>query len=61
MDASANRPTTVTIEFLEKNGGTELILTHRHPPGTQIESHRMGWTDIARMLDATLTAGSASD
>jgi uncharacterized protein YndB with AHSA1/START domain len=48
------RPTVVTVELLEHEGGTELILTHRRLPESKIESHRMGWTDIVRRLDESL-------
>jgi uncharacterized protein YndB with AHSA1/START domain len=45
------QPTEVTIEFLERQGGTELVLTHRRLPIGQVESHRSGWTDILVNLD----------
>jgi uncharacterized protein YndB with AHSA1/START domain len=48
------RPTEVTIDFLERDGGTEMVLTHRHLPASQIDSHRIGWTDIARGLEEHL-------
>jgi uncharacterized protein YndB with AHSA1/START domain len=44
------RPTEVTIEFEERQGGTELVLTHRRLPAAQVDSHRSGWTDILREL-----------
>jgi uncharacterized protein YndB with AHSA1/START domain len=50
------RPTVVTIEFLERGTGTELVLTHRGLPATEVEGHRQGWSDILRLLDETLTA-----
>jgi uncharacterized protein YndB with AHSA1/START domain len=49
--ATDHKPTEVTIEFLERQGGTELVLTHRRLPGAQVESHRAGWTDVMRMLE----------
>jgi uncharacterized protein YndB with AHSA1/START domain len=48
--ATDHRPTTVTIELFERKGGTELVLTHRQLPSSQIESHRSGWSDIMREL-----------
>ena len=45
-EATDHRPTEVTIEFLERSGGTELVLTHRLLPAKQVESHRSGWSDI---------------
>jgi uncharacterized protein YndB with AHSA1/START domain len=49
------RPTEVTIDFLERDRGTELALTHRRLPAAQLDSHRRGWTDIARELDLVVT------
>ena len=58
MSASTNRePTLVTVEFHERNGGTELVLTHRSLPEPQIEPHRKGWGDIVRKLGEFLTLG----
>jgi hypothetical protein len=36
--------------FFDRDGGTEVILTHRRLPPSQIEPHRKGWTDIVRKL-----------
>jgi uncharacterized protein YndB with AHSA1/START domain len=52
-------PTVVTIEFLERDGNTELVLTHRRLPPTQIDSHRSGWSDIAEALRDQLTGSSS--
>jgi uncharacterized protein YndB with AHSA1/START domain len=57
--ATDHKPSVVTIDFLERSGGTELVLTHQRLPLSQLESHRNGWTDIARKLENTLL-GSAS-
>jgi len=54
-EATDHRPTTVTIEFLEREGGTELILTHRQVPPSQLESHRSGWSDAVRELQRKLS------
>jgi uncharacterized protein YndB with AHSA1/START domain len=48
------RPTVVTIDFVERDAGTELVLTHRRLPASQLESHRSGWTDIVRKLELRL-------
>jgi uncharacterized protein YndB with AHSA1/START domain len=53
--ATDHRPTAVTIEFFEREGGTELVLTHRQLPSSQLESHRSGWSDIVRELQERLS------
>jgi uncharacterized protein YndB with AHSA1/START domain len=49
--ATKGLPTIVTVEFLERHDGTELVVTHRRLPPEQIDDHRKGWTDIVRKLD----------
>jgi uncharacterized protein YndB with AHSA1/START domain len=51
-----HRPSVVTIEFLQRGAGTELVLTHRRLPATMVERHRKGWSDIVRNLEVTLTS-----
>jgi uncharacterized protein YndB with AHSA1/START domain len=48
-------PTIVTVEFLERGIGTELILTHRRLPPAQVGSHRRGWAEILVKLEQILT------
>lgn len=52
--ATDHKPTEVTVEFLERPGGTDVVLTHRRLPSAQIDSHRRGWTDILHLLQETL-------
>ena len=52
-----HKPTVLTIEFHERDTGTELVLTHRRLPPQVVERHRAGWTDIVRLLDEALTRG----
>jgi uncharacterized protein YndB with AHSA1/START domain len=53
--ATDHKPTTVTIELLEREGGTELVLTHRQLPASELEPHRRGWSDIVRELQDKLS------
>jgi uncharacterized protein YndB with AHSA1/START domain len=53
--ATDDKPTVVTIEFHERDAGTELVLTHRRLAPDAVEGHRKGWTDIVRLLDEALT------
>jgi uncharacterized protein YndB with AHSA1/START domain len=53
--ATDHRPTSVTVELFEREGGTELVLTHRQLPSSQLESHRSGWSDIVRELQENLS------
>jgi uncharacterized protein YndB with AHSA1/START domain len=51
------QPTVVTIEFLEKDGGTEVVLTHRRLPPERRDAHRNGWGSILEKLEQTLSGG----
>ncbi|MFL5494634.1 MAG: SRPBCC family protein, partial [Gemmatimonadales bacterium] len=53
-------PTVVTIEFLARSSGTELVLTHRRLPQARVEAHRQGWTSIVRLLEEVLASGRSS-
>jgi uncharacterized protein YndB with AHSA1/START domain len=52
-----HRATVVTIEFVERGTGTELVLTHRGLPPKAVEGHRKGWTQILELLDERLRLG----
>jgi len=48
--------TTVTVEFHETDGGTEVVLTHERQPNRRIRAlHRWGWDgsfrNLARLLE----------
>jgi uncharacterized protein YndB with AHSA1/START domain len=45
-----DKDTTVTIEFLDRDGATEVVLTHTQLPPKQLEGHRKGWSDILAAL-----------
>ena len=51
------RPTVVTVELHARDGGTELVLTHRRLSPERVDGHRWGWTDILRLLERELAAG----
>jgi len=51
-----HRPTLVTVELEDRGDSTELILTHRQLPPSQVEGHRKGWTQIVAALERTLTS-----
>ena len=41
-----DRATTVTIDFHDRDGATEVVLTHTQLPPAAVEDHRKGWSDI---------------
>jgi uncharacterized protein YndB with AHSA1/START domain len=45
------------IELFERDGGTELVLTHELPPD-MIAPHRQGWTNCLIHLEALLSSGT---
>jgi uncharacterized protein YndB with AHSA1/START domain len=51
--------TTVTVEFLEAHGGTEVVLTHERQPSHRIRAmHQIGWAGSLRKLDRLLSQPS---
>jgi uncharacterized protein YndB with AHSA1/START domain len=51
------KDTRVAIELFERDGGTELVLTHELPADT-IEPHRQGWTNCLIHLEDLLSSGT---
>jgi uncharacterized protein YndB with AHSA1/START domain len=48
--------TEVTVDFLEHDSGTEVVLTHRRVPERTRESHRRGWGTILEQLARTFSS-----
>jgi uncharacterized protein YndB with AHSA1/START domain len=45
--------TLVTVEFLEKDSGTEVRITHEKLPSAEMrDQHRMGWEGCLEKLSA---------
>ena len=54
--ATKNRPSVVTIDFLEREGKTELVLVHEGLPDQKgRDGHTVGWTEIAKQIDWVVT------
>lgn len=50
--------TTVTVEFLDVGGATEILLTHECFPDLKSkEQHHNGWAETLDRLDALLRVG----
>ena len=54
--ATERLPTVVTIEFHEREGRTEIVLTHRGLPTAKVASHQNGWDDIVRKFGEAITS-----
>ena len=54
------KATLVTVELFEREGGTELILTHeRFPSADRVRQHKDGWGQIVDRLADRLHAAKA--
>ena len=49
--ATHQQRTVVTVEFLDRGGSTEVVLTHRALPPEKRDEHRGGWTGILAALE----------
>ena len=55
------KTTLVTIELREREGGTELVLTHeRFPSADPVQRHARGWGQIAERLAEYFERGKAT-
>ena len=53
---NAGIETQVTVEFLEKDGGTELVLTHEQFAKSEMKEHHMlGWSGALDLLEETVS------
>ena len=51
--------TLVTVEFIDKNGATEVVLTHeRFPDEHMRDEHQAGWGGCLDGLERLFTSGS---
>jgi uncharacterized protein YndB with AHSA1/START domain len=51
--ATGFQPSLVTVEFFDRDGHTEMVLTHQQlPEGPVVEQYRGGWGDILSKLAA---------
>jgi uncharacterized protein YndB with AHSA1/START domain len=57
---NARAETLVTVELVDKDGATELVLTHEHfPSSTMRDNHEHGWTGVLESLVAFVGAHGA--
>ena len=53
-------PSQVTIEFLERAGMTEVVITHRQLDGAKVDGTRTGWEGVLAAVEACLADNSVS-
>lgn len=51
------RDSVVTVDLIERDGGTEIVLTHERLPAERRESHAHGWQALLARLNAKVTKG----
>ena len=45
-------PSLVTVRFVERNGGTDVTISHERVPETRMQDHESGWTGcLVRLVD----------
>ena len=54
--STENRATVVTIDFLDRDGKTELVLVHEGLPNEKArDGHAVGWTEILNQMDGSIS------
>ena len=56
--ATQHRDSLVTIEFIESDGATELVLTHEQLPEYMAQAHVGGWTSAFEKLAVHVGSGA---
>ena len=52
-----HRATVVTVDFLDRDGKTEVVLVHEGlPDQKERDGHTVGWTEILKQVDWALAA-----
>jgi uncharacterized protein YndB with AHSA1/START domain len=55
--AGGEPDSVVTVEFLDRDGDTEVVVTHgQFPPGHDISQYKGGWIDALDKLEAAFRA-----
>lgn len=54
---TGERDSLVTVDFLPRDKGTEVVVTHEQLPEAKREAHTGGWTRALEKLDESSTAG----
>ncbi len=56
-DFPAEVGSVVRVEFLQRPGGTEVVITQRgFPSGAKLEDNRQGWIELLPRIEALLAA-----
>jgi uncharacterized protein YndB with AHSA1/START domain len=49
---TGGRASLVTVDFVPRDGRTEVVITHEQLPDEKIQAHNNGWTSALEKLDA---------
>lgn len=48
-------PSLVTVEFLERPGGTEVVITHRQLDSAKVDGTRTGWEGVLEAVETCIS------